>query len=126
MELGGLKPPRKERDMMKEKLNLNWYVSGTTAIGANPPLPVNRCEIGKDKDGKMWICEASYFEHKGKFLVKFDYDDGKETPFLREKVLDASIYWDAVKEVYHAKFVEYNKIQDVIREFIAENDIREA
>lgn len=108
---------------MNAKLNLKWEVHGTESLGANPPLPYYRCEIGTDERGITWICEAKYRNKEKKYLVSFDYETEEQSAFLKSEVIEAPSYWTAHREIYHSKLVDYEDVQKVIREFIIEHHI---
>ena len=113
---------------MKE---LKWVNHGSVAIGKNPKLMVQRCELGIGKDGRTWICEASpqlnVDRLTGKWIVKFDTTEESEDDwtFLRKEVTDAPEhdYWKKRREVYHEKVVDYHAVQDVIEDFMKANGI---
>lgn len=112
---------------MKE---LKWYEHGSVAIGRNPRIPVSRCEVGIDTEGRLWLCEVSpqINIHKvtGKWYVKFDtIDERNGCAFLRDEVTyaPAGDYWKKRKEVYHEKIVAYEEIQNIIEDFMNEFEI---
>lgn len=108
---------------MKASLNLKWEQVGWEAMGANPPIPVHRCELGSDDHGIVWLCEARYRHAEKKYLVAFDYETEEQSAFLKHEVIDAPSYWKAHREIYHSKFVAYEEVQDVIRQFIIDHHI---
>ena len=112
---------------MKE---LKWYEQGSVAIGRNPRIPVSRCEVGVDAEGRMWLCEVSpqinINKLTGKWFVRFDTTDERDgCAFLRNEVTDAPEhdYWKKRREVYHEKIVAYEDIQNVIEDFMKEFEI---
>lgn len=106
-------------------LNLGWQLHGTESFGANPPIPIYQCELGKDKDGVTWLCRVKYRHQARMFLITFDKDvmndDGD--PFLRTSVIDADDYWQAMRDYYDAQLCPYEKVQDRIRQFIIDHGI---
>ena len=106
------------------RLDLRWHISGTVSTGSCPPIPIHRCELGKDQSGAMWLCEVRFYTRKGKYLVKFDTEGGHDTPFCRQDVVYASDYWKATMDVYNAKWCEYEAIQDEIKAFIISHEIQ--
>ena len=103
---------------MNARLNLKWEIVGTEAVGSCCPIPRYRCELGTDEEGDTWFCEARYRYYEKKYLVRFDYETEEQSAFLKSEVLDADNYWRKHDEVYHAKWVGYEDIEKVIREFI--------
>lgn len=106
------------------RLDLNWYVDGFVSTGSCPPIPIHRCKLGEDSNGAVWLCESRFYDKKCKYLVKFDIDNGKDAPFLRRDVTYAPSYWEAVKNVYSAKWCDYEEIQDEIMAFIKIHGIK--
>lgn len=114
---------------MKE---LKWENHGSVAIGRNPFIPIQRCDLGMGKDGKMWMCEVrpqiNVAKVTGKWFVLFDTTEEGENgcPFLRHEVTDApeGDFWKMRREVYHEKIVDYEEIQYVIEEFMDKNGIK--
>ena len=110
------------RELMKKRLN--WQIHGTEAIGSCPPIPYYRCSLGTDANGTEWICETHYRTQERKFLVRFDYETEEQSAFLKSEVVDAVNYWEAYRRVYHSKLVDYKNIQDVIAEFMTDQNIK--
>lgn len=108
---------------MDARLSLEWEQHGLESLGSNPPISHYRCKLGTDDHGVTWICEARYRYQEKKYLVAFDYETEEQSAFLKREVIDAPIYWKAHQEVYHSKFVAYDEIQKVIRQFIIDHHI---
>lgn len=108
---------------MEAGLNLKWEQHGWEAVGSNPPIPHYRCALGIDDHGVTWICEARYRYAEKKYLVAFDYETEEQSAFLKKEVIDAPSYWKAHQEMYHSKFVIYEEVQNVIRQFIIDHHI---
>ena len=105
----------------------DWRVHGTESVGNNPPIPIWECMIGRDKNGDTWLCRVSYRNKERKFMVKFDKDvctdDG--CPFLRNEVIDAHDYWQAMRDYHKMTLCDYENIQNIISQFIIENNLAE-
>lgn len=104
----------------------DWKQYGAEAIGNNPPKPLYQCEIGKDGSGIAWLCRVKYREQERKFMVWFDKDiltdDG--CPFLRDEVIYADNYWQAMRDYHKMALCNYEEIQNVIARFIDENSLK--
>lgn len=106
-------------------MTLKWEQVGTEAVGQNPPMPIFQCEIGRDKNGDMWLCEVRYREQERKFMILFDknvYDDNG-SPFLRHDVVNADSYWSAMRNYHMMTLCDYKDIQNVVREVIENNGL---
>lgn len=106
-------------------MTLEWKQVGTERIGQNPPMPIFQCEIGRDKNGDMWLCQVQYREQERKFMVLFDKnvftDDG--CPFLRHEVVYADSYWSAMRGYHKMELVDYKDIQNVVRRIVESNEL---
>ena len=103
----------------------DWRTHGTEGIGNNPPIPIWECMIGKDKNGDTWLCRVRYRHQERRFIVMFDKDvvTDNDSPFLRDEVVYADNYWQAMRDYHKAILCDYEKIQDVIAEFINKNGV---
>lgn len=116
-------------------MRFEWKYRGSVATAYNMPLAKYEAYIGKDKNGTEWLCSCEpvlEYAEKGKALyrLKFDRDmddiddnGNTDSPFLRCAVLDADDYWQACKEYYHMKDVQYLDIAKTIEQFRKENGI---
>lgn len=109
--------------MKKGPFDSKWYEHGKMWQGDNPPLTEWRRDLGEGKDGYMWICSCRYRMQERKFLVAFDYETEEQSAFLKDEVVDSENYWKAHHRVYHSKFVNYEQINNTVKEFMAEHGI---
>ena len=117
---------------------------GSSSTNGNPMLPNYRVELGKDANGKEWLCHISPTGQLKHLVWNVDFDttdeywvkkqpewegceDAEEysSPFLRpEAVYCEYPRWAEMhKKVYHRKTVEYKDIHKMITEFVEENGI---
>ena len=108
---------------MEKRLYGKWYEHGKELMGGNPPVTEWRCDLGKGKDGHKWICSCRYRYQERKFLVAFDYETEEQSAFLKNEVVYSENYWKAHERIYHSRFVNYEQINNVVKEFIAEQGI---
>jgi hypothetical protein len=88
------------------------------------PIPTFTAEIGKDKNGWNWFVRVKYRMDSAMYEISFDYSEDGETPFLKDEVCDAENYCIAYARVYHARTIEYDQFNDVVRSFKSEHMIK--
>lgn len=123
--------------------------NGGSGTNWNPMLPEFTVELGKDGDGRNWLCKVRPVNMMTHLMwaVDFDTDDerivdrnpnwlcdeedeyemGKirSTPFLRPEVLYGRGDWSfLMREYHHRKVVEYIDINRTVNEFVKEMGIR--
>lgn len=118
---------------------------GASGTGWNPMIPGFIVELGKDGDGKEWLCKIHPtnqmthmvwtvdFDTNDKYWVdkdpawETDNNDPEEysSPFLRPEVVYAKFerYAEMNRLRYSRKIVEYNEIKKTIDEFVQAHDI---
>ena len=90
-------------------------------------LPVYRAELGKDPNGKNWLCEIQPVilnKEISHWRIWFDTDDETDDfPFLRHSVLYADDYWEAANKIYDQHQVQYCQIYETVRKFIVSHNL---
>lgn len=101
-----------------------WKEVEAQASYGGIPIVTFQKELGIDPDGKKWFCRCEYYDRKKKFRVYFDFVSEQGSLFLRNSVLEANDYWKAREEIYHEKYVEYEKIGDTVKKFAEQHGIK--
>ena len=108
-------------------MSIEFKTHSRIGRGLNPMLPVYRAELGKDPDGKNWLCEIEPVISKKEishWRIWFDTDEeANDFPFLRHSVLYAENYWAAANKVYDQRQVQYCDIYKTVKSFIESHNI---
>ena len=112
--------------------------------GWNPMIPGFLVELGKDDNGKEWLCKISPTNMQTHLMWNVDFDTKDEgwvkvqpewetddnepetltSPFLRPEVIySMDSYGRMCRERYHRKTVEYINIKKTIDSFVQEHGI---
>ena len=116
-----------------------YKYQGGSAAEWNPMLPTYKVELGKDSDGKEWLCLISPTNMMKHLVWNVDFDTADEywvkrqpewegcedaeehsSPFLRPEVVYCDYpRWAEMHRIkYHRKTVEYKDINKTITEFV--------
>lgn len=97
---------------------MEWKNVAREWSGSVLPIDTYQASLGVGKDGKEYLVRSKFYAPKNSFMVEFDTaDEGEDTPFLRDKVLYASSYWEARRKYYNLQFTNYAGITRIIKDF---------
>lgn len=129
------------RVMAIKERRFNYEKDGGIGVNYNPPLTKFRVDLGKDKAGKVWMCQIKPtgmlrnlmwnvdFDNTDEWLAKgYKVDPGFDSwsiPFYRIEVIYAKDgeYSKAAEKYYNRKTVEYKDIYQTICGFVEAHGI---
>lgn len=125
--------------------NYEYKQVGGCGVNRNPKIPGFMVVLGKDADGKEWLCSIQATDHLTHLRWNVDFDTNDEyevpvdpewlydedgarktwsSPFLRPEVVYARDYRGMNQKRYFRRTVEYIHIRTVIDDFVEKHGIK--